>query len=250
MLDKTSAIPLHEQLDTLLRSDLKNHKWGPNQKIPSENELAQLNGLSRMTVRSVINNLVNDGLLYRVQGKGTFVSPIKLDVSTNRIQSFREQIEEKGYQCNMDIISCEKIKTTAYLKETLCLPEHVSELLYVYRLTYVEGEPTCIHKAFILPEAAKFVTKESLEESSLFALLKYCGFTTHTIAENIKTDFPTDSDCRLLKVGKWHPLLIVSDVHKTSNGVPFMLNEFAFRGEKVNINVEVRDKRTFLFVDT
>ena len=53
----------------------------------------------------------------------------------------------------------------------------------------------------------------------------------------------------MLKVGKWHPLLIVSDVHKTSNGVPFILNEFAFRGEKVNINVEVRDKRAFLFVD-
>ena len=93
MLDKTSAIPLHEQLDKILRSDLKNHKWGPDQKIPSENELAQLYGLSRMTVRAVVNHLVNDGLLYRVQGKGTFVSPIKLDVSTNRIQSFREQIE-------------------------------------------------------------------------------------------------------------------------------------------------------------
>jgi GntR family transcriptional regulator len=249
MLDKTSAIPLHEQLDKILRSDLKNHKWGPDQKIPSENELAQLYGLSRMTVRAVVNHLVNDGLLYRVQGKGTFVSPIKLDVSTNRIQSFREQIEEKGYQYHMDIISCENIKTTAYLREMLCLPENVVELLYVYRLTYVEGEPTCIHKAFILPEAAKFVTKENLESSSLFELLKYCGYSTDSIVENIKTDFPTDSDCKLLKVGKWHPLLIVSDVHKTSNGVPFILNEFAFRGEKVNINVEVRDKRAFLFVD-
>ena len=93
------------------------------------------------------------------------------------------------------------------------------------------------------------MTKENLESSSLFELLKYCGYSTDSIVENIKTDFPTDSDCKLLKVGKWHPLLIVSDVHKTSNGVPFILNEFAFRGEKVNINVEVRDKRAFLFVD-
>lgn len=248
-MDKTSAVSLHEQLDTIMRSDLKNHRWEPDQKIPSENELAQMYGLSRMTVRGVINNLVNDGLLYRVQGKGTFVSPIKLDVDTAGIQSFREQIEDKGYQFYTDIISCETIKTTAYLKETLKLHDNISELLYVYRLTYIEDDPTCIHKAFILPDAAKFVTKENLEKMSLFSLLKYCGYSTNSIMETIKTDFPTESDCKLLKIGKWHPLLIVSDIHETSSGNPFILNEYAFRGEKVNINVEVGNKRSFLLVN-
>lgn len=82
-----------------------------------------------MTAKVVINHLVNDGLALPCAGKGTFVSPIKMDESTNRIQNFREQIEEKEYQYHI------------------------------------------------------------------------------------------------------------------------VLNEFAFRGEKVNINVEVRDKRAFLFVD-
>lgn len=249
MLDKTSAISLHDQLERIIRLELKNHKWGANQKIPSENELGKMYGLSRMTVRSVITDLVNDGLLYRVQGKGTFVSPERLNVTTTGFQTFREQIRANGYEFTTEVIACEPIKSTAYLRQSLCLGDDVEEVFYVYRLTVVEGEPTCIHKAFIPCEASQLITKENLDHMSLFTLLEYCGYKTDSIVENIKTAFPTESDCRLLGIGKWHPLLLVSDIHKTNNGAPFILNEFAFRGEKVNINVEFRDKRSFLFVN-
>lgn len=249
MLDKTSAISLHDQLDQIIRTELKKNTWGANQKIPSENELAQTYGLSRMTVRSVITELVNDGLLYRVQGKGTFVAPEKLDVNTAGFSNFRDQVLAKGLQCQTEVITCETIKSTAYLRACLCLPESVKELFYVYRLTSVDGEPTCIRKAFITMDAAKFVTKDSLEKMSLFSQLEYNGYKTARIVENIRTDFPLETDCKLLGVGKWHPLLIVSDIHKGSNGLPFVLNEYAFRGEKVIVNVEFRDKRSFLFND-
>lgn len=249
MLDKNSAVSLHDQLNQIMREQLKKDIWKANQKIPSENELAQEYGLSRMTVRAVITELVKDGLLYRVQGKGTFVTPEKLDMSTAGFSKFREQVLARGHRCETKVISCETIKSTAYLRNCLRLPESEKELFHVYRLTFVDGEPTCIRKAFITMDAARFITEEKLKSIPLFSQMEQNGYKTTRIVESIKTDFPTDIDCKLLGVGKWHPLLIVSDIHKGSNGLPFVMNEYAFRGEKVTVNVEFQDKRSFLFND-
>ena len=74
MLDRNDPKPLHQQLREILEDAIESGKWGPDEKIPSENELSSMYGLSRMTVRSVLTELVREGWLYRVQGKGTFVS--------------------------------------------------------------------------------------------------------------------------------------------------------------------------------
>ena len=73
MLEKNSPKPLYQQLKDILVDAIDSEKWKANEKIPSENELSSIYGLSRMTVRSVLTDLVKEGLLYRVQGKGTFV---------------------------------------------------------------------------------------------------------------------------------------------------------------------------------
>ena len=74
MLEKNSPKPLYQQLKDILVDAIDSEKWKANEKIPSENELSSIYGLSRMTVRSVLTDLVKEGLLYRVQGKGTFVA--------------------------------------------------------------------------------------------------------------------------------------------------------------------------------
>ena len=69
MLEKNSPKPLYQQLKDILVDAIDSEKWKANEKIPSENELSSIYGLSRMTVRSVLTDLVKEGLLYRVQGR-------------------------------------------------------------------------------------------------------------------------------------------------------------------------------------
>ena len=75
LLHRDSSVPLYQQLEEILKGKIANGDWAPDQRIPSENELNRMFGLSRMTVRGVLTKLVNDGLLLRVAGKGTYVSP-------------------------------------------------------------------------------------------------------------------------------------------------------------------------------
>jgi DNA-binding transcriptional MocR family regulator len=74
-LNRGGSTPLYLQLGALLRDKIKRGEWRPDQKIPSENELNRMYGISRITTRQVLEVLVHEQLLFRVPGKGTFVAP-------------------------------------------------------------------------------------------------------------------------------------------------------------------------------
>ena len=80
-LDRNNPKPLYQQLRDVIEEKISSGEWKPNDKIPSENQLSAQYGLSRMTARSVLLDLVKDEKLYRVQGKGTFVAEQKIGPS-------------------------------------------------------------------------------------------------------------------------------------------------------------------------
>lgn len=249
MLEKNSSVSLHQQLMTLIREKLSSGEWKANQKIPSENELAAAYGVSRMTVRAVITDLVNERLLYRVQGKGTFVSNTEILVTAKGVHSFRQQLEESGYSYETQIYQCKRMEATEYLKKIFSLSPAESEILFVYAVTKMGNEAICIHKAFIPLPVDNIVTKENLNISSLLDLLRLAGYKTVNITENIKCVFPGEQDAKALQVSKGHPVLLVADIHRDEKGKPFLLYEYAFRGERVSINVQFQDNRMFSFTE-
>ena len=115
-LDRNNPKPLYMQLEEILRSAITDGTWQPSQLIPSENELSKEYGISRMTVRSVITNLVHEGLLYRVQGKGTFVSPTKIVTHSPAYIGVRAQLEQQGYLIDTHLVKFEVIASPQSLR--------------------------------------------------------------------------------------------------------------------------------------
>ena len=74
LLDKASAKPLYVQMEELFWGKLDSGEWSPGALIPSENELSHMYGISRTTVRNVITKLVQEEVLFRLPGKGTYVA--------------------------------------------------------------------------------------------------------------------------------------------------------------------------------
>ena len=74
-IDRDVPIPYYYQLERLLRDQLGQGRWRPDEQVPSEKQLCEAYAVSRTTVRQAIGHLVADGLLYHVKGKGTFVRP-------------------------------------------------------------------------------------------------------------------------------------------------------------------------------
>ncbi len=94
-VSKDNPIPLHYQIKEILQEMIENEVLKPGQSIPTERELCVIQGVSRMTVNKAIMSLVNEGLIYREQGKGTFVAYPKVNREISPLKSFSEQMERK-----------------------------------------------------------------------------------------------------------------------------------------------------------
>src|SRR3712207_3831588 len=93
-----SPLPLYCQLEQALRSLIPSGSWQPGSLICSERELMHAAGISRATVRQALGNLMRDGLLERVHGRGTFVARPKLEQEMRSVYSFVEQMGVRGLE--------------------------------------------------------------------------------------------------------------------------------------------------------
>ena len=96
LLDKASAKPLYVQMEELFWGKLDSGEWSPGALIPSENELSHMYGISRTTVRNVITKLVQEEVLFRIPGKGTYVAEPKIVAQSLSYAGIREQLEKMG----------------------------------------------------------------------------------------------------------------------------------------------------------
>ena len=94
-LDESSALPLYQQLQRGLRDALDKRVLGPDDALPPERDLAEELAVSRITVRKAIDALVDEGLLIRRQGAGTFVCA-RVEKNFAKLTSFSEDMRARG----------------------------------------------------------------------------------------------------------------------------------------------------------
>lgn len=238
MLDPTSAKPLYMQLEEVIREKLDNQTWPSESIIPSENELSREYGISRMTVRNVITKLVQEGLLFRIPGKGTFVSEPKIIAKTLSYAGIREQLEQMGYQ-----VSTELLETVAQTgTKDMCKLFDIEPNSIVYmirRIRYVKGEPFSLHISYIPAELAPGIEKLDLVSEQLCTILSNeYGLIRENTLETLESVASSKEEAKLLNIPVNHPLLLLQDTIIGENGKPFELSSVLFRGEKIKLRLE------------
>jgi GntR family transcriptional regulator len=143
-----SPVPKHQQLREIL-IDLMDTELEPDAPIPSERDLGEQYGLSRMTVRQAINQLVAEGRLYRVRGRGTFVAQPKMDLQI-RLASFTEDMTRRGMVPASRTIGFERIEASQTLARQLEINPGDS-VLRLSRLRYADSIPMAVERTH-LPE--------------------------------------------------------------------------------------------------
>jgi len=95
-LDRKSPVPLYYQLKEIFRSWISDGKFDSDGRFPSESELQERFGVSRMTVRRALSELVHEGFLVREQGRGSFVVKPRVKDELRRLTSFTEDMRLRG----------------------------------------------------------------------------------------------------------------------------------------------------------
>src|SRR5690242_21732563 len=103
MVAQDRPLPRYYQLREILREKIHAGQWPPGMLIPSERELCLQYGLSRMTARQAISDLVREGLLYRLQGKGTFVGQARITQQLMVLTGFSQDMAGRGRRASAQV---------------------------------------------------------------------------------------------------------------------------------------------------
>ncbi len=244
MLDKNSPKPLYAQLEEILRSSIYNNEWKPNTAIPSELELSRIYNVSRMTARAVVTQLVNDGLLRRVQGKGTFVMEKKIPTMSLAYMGVREQLERMGYQTTTRLLTFKQIPVNAHLS-SICGMRQDDLVHYIERVRLIDRKPISLHRSYIPKALAPTLKTDELETEQLCVILqKEFNLKSATVSETLESVTASPDEAKILKVKKRFPLLLLEDINKVANGRVFEFTQVLFRGDMVKLKFEYTTRNT------
>jgi len=182
-LDKSVPVPLYFQLKELILSEIKKGNFKEGSMIPTEKELSNLFQISRTTVRQAINELVQEGWLYRVKSKGTFVSKSKIDQSfIQALGSYNDHILQVGKTPRTELFDFGVMDAPDYVASELGL-DFKEKVIYIHRRRFADEEPIVMVKTFLLYKKCKFVLEHDLSIESLYPLL---ATNTETAITKIK----------------------------------------------------------------
>jgi GntR family transcriptional regulator len=238
VLQKNSPKPLYVQLEELLRAEIVGGTYGINGMIPSELELSRRFSISRMTARAVVTQLVNEGLLHRVQGKGTFVVEPKIEARSLAYQGIREQLEAMGYSTTTELLEFQAISADSGLAKILGVPLG-EPLHFAKRLRSVGDMPISLHLSYIPQALAPTLLPQRLETEQLCVVLaEDFSLSSANVVETLESVLATSSEAKLLGVERRFPLLLLSDSYRSANGRVFEHTKVLFRGDKVKLHFE------------
>ena len=226
---------LHQQLYHYIRRAVETGEYQKDQMIPSENKLCSTFGISRTTVRNVLTQLVTEKVLYRIPGKGTFVSGPRIAALSIACKGIREQLEEMGYQTDTVLLSKDKITADGSIAEQLRLPQG-SRVFVVRRLRHVNETPLSLHTSYIPAEFCPGLLSDDLENKALCNILeREYGIVPTRGEESLETTNAAAVEAKLLEVRPGAGLLYLECTMYSGKDEPYLLDKVLFRGDSVKL---------------
>jgi GntR family transcriptional regulator len=206
----------------------------PDSPLPSEAQLCEEFGVSRMTARAAVQRLVQDGLVYRIPGRGTFVAPSRANRTAGHILSFSDEMRRKGRTPSSRVIEHRRRRASAEEQRRL----GVSEVVVLRRVRLADGKPLAVERAVFPAERVGAALNGDLEHRSLFQTLVSAGLVPTTGTAALSAEAASAEDARLLRMRKGAPLLVERRLIHDQDGNPLEWTESRYVGSRYGIDVE------------
>jgi GntR family transcriptional regulator len=244
-LTKQLGVPLYHQIQHLIRHRIGTGEYSPGHQIPSENELCQELSVSRVTLREALRELVRDGMLMKVQGKGTFVvhNPPKR-LTPVKYTGFLEDLQERVLKLKIKDVEITRIPASPDLRDLLQLGDG-NEVTVIRRLRHIDEEPFSFTINYLPRAIGDRIREKDLFTVPLLRILQDDLKIPITRARETIEAAPADPDvAHRLGISVLHPVMHMKRVMYTVKDKPFELVETYYRADKYHYSVNlVRVKR-------
>ncbi|WP_116810782.1 GntR family transcriptional regulator [Steroidobacter cummioxidans] len=225
-LDELSTLPLYQQLQRKLREAIEARVLGPEDALPPERDLAEELAVSRITVRKAIDGLVDEGLLIRKQGSGTFVTN-RVEKNFAKLTSFSEDMRARGRKPRS--VWLDRAAGTVTPGESLTLRSSPGTPVYRFsRIRYADDAPMALEYATVLADCLPSV--ESVE-TSLYEALERTGNRPVRALQRLRAVLLTAEQAQLLKAQEKDAGLLVERVGFLKDGRAVEFSQSFYRGD-------------------
>ena len=226
-LDESSAQPLYQQLATrTARRPSRTASSGPTTRCRPERDLAEMLAVSRITVRKAIDELVEEGLLIRKQGSGTFVSN-RVEKNFAKLTSFSEDMRARGREPRS--VWLNRAEGTVTPEESLTLRSSPGTPVYrFHRIRYADDAPMALEYATVLRDCLPSL---DAVETSLYEALEVSGNRPVRALQRLRAVLLTAEQAKLLKAQERDAGLLVARVGYLKDGRAVEFSQSYYRGE-------------------
>lgn len=236
IVDKNSTVPAYRQLKEFLAQGILQKNW--EGEIPSERQLSEMAGVTRMTVRQAVGELVNEGLLYRVKGKGTFVAKPKFE--QHNIMSFSALLQSRGTVPRTRILWFDPYFTGM----ADISPEWSGRDERFYRLRRIRcagDDPVGIEEVFLPYSLCPGLEKHDLT-GSLYEILFSYGHVVHGQDVRIAARRPSEEEAGLFGIRRDTPLLEVCGNSLSEDRTPLFFERAAYLSDRFSYKVGILNR--------
>lgn len=232
-LDRTVPIPLYYQLKNIITSEINAGSYQPGEAIPTEEELISHFNISRTTVRQAITELVQEGRLYRVKSKGTFVAENKINTDfISRLEPFNEQVSRLGKEPSTKVLDFRQGAAPANVAEALGLQPN-DPIIFLQRLRYADDMPIVLVKTYLPMSLSGILKNCDFTKESLYHVMGNHGpaYKVHHIRRIVEAIQAPESIAQLLECQIDVPLLFFTSTGYTAENVPVEYSRAYYRGD-------------------
>ena len=238
-LNKDIPMPLYYQIKEILLEYIRGSEAGNS--IPTEQELCEHFDVSRQTVRQAIHELVVEGYLRRMKGKGTFITEQKIKQDFLIVlDSFNDDVQRKGLVPATKVLELTLAKSDERVSEALNLPVG-SDIVRLRRLRFINNEPFVLVLTFLPYHKLSNILARNFERESLYDVIeKDYGYTIEGATMTLEANVAGDYEAQLLGLKVGDPIHLIERRTSLTDGtmIEYTLAEYRWDRNKFTLKVK------------
>ena len=239
MIDKSSPLPIYYQLEEQIKKQIESGELQPGDMLPSEREYAELINISRMTVRQAMNNLVDDGYLYRQKGRGTFVAEKKVEQELGSLTSFTEDMKARGLVPSSKLLSFEIVPAPKKIANQLQIKEY-APVYEIKRIRLADQVPMALEIVYASANLIKGLTEEKVNHSLYQYIEEQLHLKIGHAAQSVEAAIASETEGEHLNIRKGSPILLLQRNTYLEDGTPLEFVKSSYRADRYTFTIHIK----------
>lgn len=239
MLYPGSAKPLYEQLKDILKQKISIGEFKPDEALPGERQLMDMYDVSRVTVRKTIGEMVSEGLLYRVHGKGTFISHNRIERPLAQLLGVVEELTREGYDTGIEVIDVRNELPKSVISKELKLTDKET-VFAITRLIQADHQPLALDYSYFPQTIGQLLGNIDLSRDLIYSQLELYGYKISYGEQSISAGKASAEEARHLHCTVNSPVLVVKRTTFVEGGLPIDYSVSIYRSDRYQYHVNLK----------